>query len=126
MNAPSDKNLEIYIVRVLNGKLSNLLYNLKNGDKVFIKKQSFGFFIIDEVPDCETLWMFATGTAIGPYCSILKEGKNLNRFNNIVLVHAVKYHNELTYLPLMKTLSQKYNGKLKIQTIVSREKHKNL
>ncbi|QCI23004.1 FAD-binding oxidoreductase [Buchnera aphidicola] len=125
VNAPSEKNLEIYIVRVINGKLSNLLYNLKRGDKIFIKKKAFGFFIIDEVPDCETLWMFATGTGIGPYCSILKEGKNIDRFNHIVLIHAVRYQNELTYLPLMKELYKKYNGKLKIQTITSRENNIN-
>ncbi|ACL30366.1 ferredoxin--NADP(+) reductase [Buchnera aphidicola str. APS (Acyrthosiphon pisum)] len=125
VNAPSEKNLEIYIVRVLNGQLSNLLYNLHSGDKIFIKKKSFGFFIIDEIPDCEILWMFATGTGIGPYCSILQEGKNINRFNHIILTHAVRYQNELTYLPLMKELRQKYNGKLQIQTITSREKHKN-
>lgn len=123
VNAPSEKNLEIYVVRILNGQLSNLLYNLKNSDKLFIKKKSFGFFILDEIPDCETLWMFATGTAIGPYCSILKEGKNINRFNNIILIHAVRYQSELTYLPLMKELQEKYNGKLKIQTITSREKN---
>ncbi|QCI21284.1 ferredoxin--NADP(+) reductase [Buchnera aphidicola (Hyperomyzus lactucae)] len=124
VSAPSDKKIEIYIVRIINGKLSNLLYNLQNGDTVFIKEKSFGFFIIDEIPDCETLWMFATGTAIGPYCSILKEGKNLNRFKNIVLIHAVRYQNELTYLPLMKELDKKYHGKLKIQTVISREKNK--
>ncbi|QCI17951.1 ferredoxin--NADP(+) reductase [Buchnera aphidicola (Acyrthosiphon lactucae)] len=124
VNAPSEKNLEIYIVRVINGQLSNLLYNLKSGDKIFIKKKSFGFFIIDEIPDCETLWMFATGTGIGPYCSILKEAKNVNRFNHIVLIHAVRYQNELTYLPLMKELHEKYNGKLIIKTITSREKNK--
>jgi ferredoxin--NADP+ reductase len=66
--------------------------------------------------------MFATGTAIGPYCSILQEGKNINRFKNIVLIHAVRYKNELTYLPLMNKLYKNYNGKLKIETIVSREK----
>lgn len=125
VNAPSDKNLEIYIVRILNGKLSNLLYNLKDGDKIFIKKKSFGFFTINEIPDCEVLWMFATGTAIGPYCSILKEGKNLDRFSHIVLIHAVRYQNELVYLPLFEKLYKQYNGKLKIQTIVSRENNKN-
>jgi ferredoxin--NADP+ reductase len=121
VNAPSDKNLEIYIVRVKNGKLSNLLYNLKPGDNVFIKKNAFGFFILDEIPTSEVLWMFATGTAIGPYCSILQEGKNLDRFKKIILVHAVRYKQELTYLPLMNKLYTKYKRKLKIQTIVSRE-----
>ena len=86
VNAPSNTNLEIYIVRVKNGKLSNLLYNLKNGDNIFIKKNAYGFFVLKEIPDCETLWMFATGTAIGPYCSILQEGKDVERFKNIILV----------------------------------------
>ncbi|AAM68098.1 ferredoxin--NADP(+) reductase [Buchnera aphidicola] len=125
VNAPSNKNLEIYIVRILNGKLSNLLYNLKSGDNLFIKEKSFGFFTLDEIPNCKTLWMFATGTGIGPYCSILQEYKNINRFKNIILIHAVRYQNELTYLPLMKQLYKSYNGKLKIETIVSREKNHN-
>lgn len=125
VNSPCDKNLEIYIVRVLNGKLSNLLYLLKEGDNIFIKKKSFGFFLLDEIPNCEVLWMFATGTAIGPYCSILQEGKNTDRFKKIILIHAVRYQNELTYLPLMEKLAKKYNGKLTIQTIVSREKDHN-
>ncbi|CAL4325959.1 FAD-binding oxidoreductase [Buchnera aphidicola] len=123
VNAPSNKNLEIYIVRIIHGKLSNILYNLKCGDNIFIKKNAFGFFILDEIPSCETLWMFATGTGIGPYCSILQEGgKNINKFKNIILIHAVRYENELIYLPLIKKLYKKYSGKLKIQTIVSREK----
>ncbi|QCI20116.1 MAG: FAD-binding oxidoreductase [Buchnera aphidicola (Brevicoryne brassicae)] len=126
LNSPNEKNLEIYIVRVLNGKLSNMLYNLQSGDKVLIKKNSFGFFTIDEIPDCETLWMFATGTGIGPYCSILKEEKNIiNRFDHIVLIHAVRYQNELVYLPLMQKLYEQYKGKLKIQTIISREENRN-
>lgn len=123
VNAPSDKNLEIYIVRIPNGKLSNILYNLKSGDNIFIKKNASGFFILDEIPSCETLWMFATGTGIGPYCSILQEGgKNINKFKNIILIHAVRYKNELIYLPLINKLYKKYSGKLKVQTIVSREK----
>ncbi|ANZ22756.1 ferredoxin--NADP reductase [Buchnera aphidicola (Diuraphis noxia)] len=125
LNSPSEKNIEIYIVRVINGKLSNLLYNLQSDDKILIKKHSFGFFTINEIPDSEILWMFATGTGIAPYLSILKEGKNIRKFNNIVLIHAVKYQNELVYLPLMKELRTKYQGKLKIQTILSREKNKN-
>ncbi|WP_422667456.1 FAD-binding oxidoreductase [Buchnera aphidicola] len=125
VNAPSNKNIEIYINRILNGKFSNYLYNLKDGDNILIKKNSFGFFTLNEIPDCKKLWMFATGTAIGPYCSILQEAKNVNRFKYIILIYAVRYQNELNYLPLIKQLCQKFNGKLKIQTIVSREKHNN-
>ncbi len=65
--------------------------------------------------------MVATGTAIGPYLSILEEGKDLDRFKNLVLVHAARYAADLSYLPQMQSLAARYNGKLRIQTVVSRE-----
>lgn len=45
----------------------------------------------------------------------------MKRFNNTVLVHAVRYAADLSYLPLMRELEQRYAGKLRIQTVVSRE-----
>lgn len=45
-----------------------------------IVSDAAGFFVLDEIPDCDTLWMLATGTAIGPYLSILQYGKDLERF----------------------------------------------
>lgn len=45
-----------------------------------VVSEAAGFFVLDEVPHCETLWMLAIGTAIGPYLSILQLGKDLDRF----------------------------------------------
>ncbi|MFP3435654.1 ferredoxin--NADP reductase, partial [Paraburkholderia sp. SIMBA_061] len=42
-------------------------------------------------------------------------------FKNLVLVHAARFERDLSYLPLMQQLQQRYNGKLRIQTVVSRE-----
>lgn len=86
-----------------------------------VVSEAAGFFVLDEVPDCETLWMLATGTAIGPYLSILQLGKDLERFKNMVLVHAARYAADLSYLPLMQELEKRYEGKLRIQTVVSQE-----
>lgn len=55
------------------------------------------------------------------YLSILQEGRNLARFKHLVLVHAARFSRDLSYLPLMQQLEQRYNGKLRIQTVVSRE-----
>jgi len=121
VNAPSNANLEFYLVTVPEGKLSPRLHALQPGQKPMITKESAGFFVIDEIPECKTLWMLATGTAIGPYLSILQEGKGLARFEHIVLVHAVRYAQDLSYLPLMQALEQRYQGQLRIQTVVSRE-----
>ena len=121
VNAPSSPDLEFYLVTVPEGKLSPHLAALKPGDEVQIVSEAAGFFVLEEVPDCETLWMLATGTALGPYLSILQEGKDLERFKHLVLVHAVRYAADLSYLPLMLQLQQRYEGKLRIQTVVSRE-----
>lgn len=121
VNAPSNPNLEFYLVTVPEGKLSPRLNDMQIGSEIQITKEAAGFFVIDEVPECDTLWMLATGTAIGPYLSILQEGIGLDRFKNIVLVHAARFSQDLSYLPLMQQLQQRYNGKLHIQTVVSRE-----
>ena len=121
VNAPSNPDLEFYLVTVPEGKLSPRLAALKPGDEVQVVSEAAGFFVLEEVPDCDTLWMLATGTAIGPYLSILEEGKDLDRFNNLVLVHAARYAADLSYLPQMQALEERYAGKLRIQSIVSRE-----
>ncbi|MTD38174.1 ferredoxin--NADP(+) reductase [Erwinia sp. CPCC 100877] len=121
VNAPTSPDLEFYLVEVPEGKLSPRLRALKPGDEIMLVKDGAGFFVLEEVPDCQTLWMLSTGTAIGPYLSILQQGDDLARFREIVLVHAVRYANDLSYLPLMQELQTRYGGKLRIQTIVSRE-----
>lgn len=121
VNAPDDDLLEFYLVTVPEGKLSPPLHALQPGDQVMITKEAAGFFVLEEVPPCQNLWMLATGTAIGPYLSILQQGEGLERFDNIVLVHAARYAADLSFLPLMQSLQQRYPGKLHIQTVVSRE-----
>lgn len=108
VNAPGNPDLEFYLVTVPEGKLSPRLAALKPGDEVLVVSEAAGFFVLEEVPDCDTLWMLATYTALGPYLSILQEGKDLERFNNLVLVHAVRYAADLSYLPLMRELEQRY------------------
>lgn len=125
VNAPSNLNLEFYFVIVPKGKLSPKLAELRPNSEVMITKEATGYFVLDEIPECETLWMLATGTAIGPYLSILQEGKGLDRIKQVVLVHATRFARDLIYLPLMQKLRQRYNGKMRIQTIVSREQTAN-
>lgn len=122
VNAPCNKDLEFYLVTVPGGKLSLLLHTLQPGDSLMVTKEATGFFILDIIPGCDNLWMLATGTALGPYLSILEQGDGLDRFKNIVLVHAARFFQDLNYLPKMIELQQRYNGKLRVQTVVSRER----
>ncbi|SQI34400.1 Ferredoxin--NADP reductase [Leminorella richardii] len=121
VNSPTSPDLEFYLVTVPEGKLSPKLHALKEGDNVLITAEAAGFFVLEEVPSADTLWMLSTGTALGPFLSILQLGEDLDRFNNIVLVHAVRYQRDLSYLPQMQELEKRYGGKLRLQTVVSRE-----
>lgn len=116
-NAP----LEIYATRVADGLLSPKLHALKEGDKVFITPQANGFFTLDEVPEGDILWLFATGTAIGPYLSILGESTVWQRFNTIVLVHAVRYQADLSYQQTVAKFQADHPNQLYYQPFVSRE-----
>ncbi|PPI88029.1 ferredoxin--NADP(+) reductase [Candidatus Pantoea edessiphila] len=125
VNSPNDEILEFYLTIVSEGKLSPYLQGLKPDEKLMIAKEACGSFILNSVPTCKTLWMIATGTAIGPYLSILQCGNDLDRFENIVLIHAVRYFADLSFTNLINNLQKKYRKKLRFQTIVSREKISN-
>ena len=72
VNTPDEEYLEIYLNIVPEGPLSSLLVNLKAGDAIKVAGKAAGFLVVDEVPEVKNLWMMATGTAIGPFLSILK------------------------------------------------------
>lgn len=121
VNAPRDRNLEFYIARVEKGKLTPQLQQLQTNDPILLTHSAVGYFTLKEVPDSKILWLLATGTGIAPYLSMLQQGDNLSRFDKIVLVHAVRYRQDLNYLPLMKQLKIRFSAKLYVQPIISRE-----
>ncbi|VFP81660.1 ferredoxin--NADP reductase [Buchnera aphidicola] len=123
VNKPNNKNLEFYILLINKGKLTPKLYNIYN-NKIFIKKNSFGFFTLSELPNKENIWMISTGTALGPYCSILQHENVLSKFKKIILIYAVKYSEDLNHLELFKKIKKKYKDKIKIKIILSQEKNK--
>jgi ferredoxin--NADP+ reductase len=94
---------------------------LQPGDTVFIAPRPAGFFVLDEVPQAENLWMLSTGTAIGPFLSILTTAGAWTRYKNIVLVHAVRTVAELSFSDEINSLLEKHPGQLQFIPFVSRE-----
>ena len=122
VSAPSDDFLEIVYVKVPDGVLTPQLHDLKKGDKLFAMEKASGFFTMDEVPDGNNLWMFATGTGLGVFISLLKTDDPWKRFKNIVLVHGVRTSDELTYKETIDALNTKNNNKLIYIPTITREK----
>ena len=121
VNSPDEEYLEFYSVSVPNGPLSTAMQTLKKGDSIKVGPRGNGFLILEEIPNVENIWMLATGTAIGPYLSILKTKDSWDKFKKVVLVHAVRYKKELTYQDTINTLKEEYKDRFIYITYVSRE-----
>lgn len=123
LNTPDEKYAEVYFNTVKDGKVSNGLAALKPGDTIEIAQPCVGFFMLSQVPEAKHLWMLSTGTGLGPYLSMLKDAQAWERFEKIILVHAVPFSNELNYSELIEQFAKEYPDQFQFIPIVSREDH---
>ncbi len=121
VNAPHERPYEFYSITVPDGPLSNRLHALQPGDTVWLAVKGSGFFTLSEVPEAKHLWMLSTGTALGPFLSILKTKTPWQRFEKIVLVHAVRHAEELAYRDTIDAFSEAHNKQFTYIPFVSRE-----
>lgn len=122
VSTPDEDHLEIYFNIVPEGPLSPLLANLKAGDDIKVAEKTAGFLVVDEVPEVKYLWMIATGTAIGPFLSILKTSLPYQRFEKIVLCYSVRSKDELSYMDTIDALLEEHKEQLCFVPFVTREK----
>ena len=121
VNAPSDSTLEILFNSVPEGFLSPRLFDLQQGDEVLVAANPAGFLTINEVPDAANLWMMATGTAIGPFLSILKGDEVWQRFAQVILTYSVRTAREQAYADQIAALVEMNSNQLCFIPIITRE-----
>jgi len=121
VNAPQESPLEFYFITVPDGPLTSHLVRLSPGDAIYVMRKASGFLTLDEVPDAQHLWLLSTGTAIGPFLSILKTLQPWQRFKKIVLVHAVRHAAELSFSATLQALLAGHSGQFQFIPFVSRE-----
>ncbi|QFT11735.1 ferredoxin--NADP reductase [Vibrio sp. THAF190c] len=129
VNAPSHtkghQHLEFLIVKDSDGQLSPRLHQLQQGDEVFVGQDPSGFMTLEEIPPtAKDLWMLSTGTAIGPFLSLLEQLQQQETplpFKHLILVHAVRTQADLTYQERIQTFIQHFQGTLHYVPIISRE-----
>jgi ferredoxin--NADP+ reductase len=97
VSAASDDFLEFLVVLIEGGEFSRRFAALKIGDPVLMEKPSFGFLTLDQLAPGETLWMFASGSGLGPFLSILHDQLPWRSYKHLVLVHSVRYAADLAY-----------------------------
>jgi len=121
VNAPDDPLLEFYFVTVPDGPLTHRMVELKTGDPIWVMRKASGFLTLNEVPHSRHLWLLSTGTAIGPFLSILKTEEPWQRFERIVLVHAVRLASELSFPETIESLRSRYPTQFQFIPFASRE-----
>lgn len=97
VNAPDEQPLDFYFIEVPDGLLSTRLATLQAGDEIKVAPKAAGLLTLDQLPEARHLYLLATGTGIGPFLSIIKTATVWQQFEKVVLVHAVRFQNELTY-----------------------------
>jgi ferredoxin--NADP+ reductase len=123
VNPPDAAPHEFYFIELPEGPLTPRLAALEPGDTAWLLRTANGFFSIAEVPDADVLWCIATGTGLGPYLSILRTAEPWQRFARVVLVHGVRYANELTYRDTIAGIAAAHAGAFGYVPMVSREPH---
>jgi ferredoxin--NADP+ reductase len=122
VNAPNERPHEFYYVTLPDGPLTQRLHKMQAGDAIYLAPRPAGFLALSEIPDAENLWLISTGTGVGPFLSIVKTEAPWQRFRNVVLVHAVRYAEELTYRDSLSRLLGQRGEQMRVVSFVSREK----
>jgi ferredoxin--NADP+ reductase len=96
-SASHEEHLEFFSIKVENGPLTSRLQHLKVGDPVLISKKPTGTLVLRDLKPGKRLFMFATGTGLAPFMSLIHEPETYERFEKIILIHGVRWTSELAY-----------------------------
>ena len=96
-SANHEEHLEFFSIKVPNGPLTSRLQHLKPGDPVIVSKKPTGTLVLHDLKPGKRLFLFATGTGLAPFMSLIHDPETYERFEKIVLIHGVRQVNELAY-----------------------------
>ncbi len=124
VNAPQQTPHEFYFNVLPAGPLSPRLAALEPGAPLWLLARANGFFTVGELPAAGALWCLATGTGLGPFLSILRTTEPWEKFERIVLVHAVRLAEDLSYAEAINEIAHEHGGHFRFVAFVSREAHR--
>ena len=92
-----DDELEFYSIKVQDGPLTSRLQHVRPGDTIILRPKPVGTLVHDALLPGDRLWLFATGTGIAPFASLLRDPETYERFDRVILTHTVREVAELAY-----------------------------
>lgn len=92
-----DDEIEFYSIKVPDGPLTEHLQKIKVGDTVLMRKKPTGTLVNDALLPGKRVYMFATGTGIAPFASLIRDPDTYEKFEQVILCHTCRDLAELTY-----------------------------
>jgi len=109
-SGPYDEYLEFYSIKVPDGALTKELQHIKVGDDIEMGERTSGTLTLANIELGGNLWMFATGTGIAPFISLLRDPDTFERFDTVNLAWSVRTRAELkSYHKLLLSLDGYFN-----------------
>jgi ferredoxin--NADP+ reductase len=96
-SANYEEHLEFFSIKVQDGPLTSRLQHLKAGDPLLVSKKPTGTLVLRDLKPGRRLFMFATGTGLAPFMSLIHDSETYERFEKVILIHGVRWTNELAY-----------------------------
>lgn len=123
-----DEELEFYSIKVPDGPLTSRLQHIQAGDQIIVRPKPVGTLVLDALLPGKRLWLFATGTGIAPFASLMRDPETYERFDQVIMMHTCRQTDELEYgrqlvegLAGHEFLADMVNGKLLYYPSTTRE-----
>jgi len=110
-SGPYDDYLEFYSIKAPGGEFTSKLIQVEPGDVLQVGNKPTGTLTASSLTQGGSLWMFATGTGVAPFISLLRDPYTHEAFTSIHLAWSVRsvedlaaYHDfleslDIDYLP---------------------------
>ncbi|SFR13938.1 ferredoxin--NADP reductase [Poseidonocella sedimentorum] len=92
-----DDELEFYSIKVQDGPLTSRLQHIQPGDQIILRPKPVGTLVHDALLPGKRLWLFATGTGIAPFASLLRDPETFETYDRVILTHTCREVAELAY-----------------------------
>ena len=92
-----DEELEFYSIKVQDVPLTSRLQHIQPGDELILRPKPVGTLVHDALLPGKRLWLFATGTGIAPFASLIRDPETFENYDQIILTHTCRDVAELDY-----------------------------
>lgn len=97
VSASYDDYLEFLSIKVPDGPLTSHLAGIERGDTVLLGRKPVGSLLLADLHPGRNLYLFATGTGLAPFMSIIRDPAVYERYEHVVLMHGVRTVSDLAY-----------------------------